>query len=130
MANTSKEVKQRYQEAAYIEVGETYELAGTGFEKLDEELKNKTEWIIPNAQKNIMEPIRLTLEPGGQTYPDTPHEGEEFGYVLKGEITIVIGKKIYKAKAGEAFYYTPDKKHYITSKKGAKILWVSAPPSF
>ena len=24
MANTSKEVKQRYQEAAYIEVGETY----------------------------------------------------------------------------------------------------------
>ena len=28
MANTSKEVKQRYQEAAYIEVGETYELAG------------------------------------------------------------------------------------------------------
>lgn len=42
MANTSKEVKQRYQEAAYIEVGETYELAGTGFEKLDEE---------PGAQK-------------------------------------------------------------------------------
>lgn len=37
MANTSKEVKQRYQEAAYIEVGEAYELAGTGFEKLDEE---------------------------------------------------------------------------------------------
>ena len=32
MANTSKEVKQRYQEAAYIEVGEAYELAGTGFE--------------------------------------------------------------------------------------------------
>ena len=26
------------------------------FEKLDEEYGNKTEWIIPNAQKNIMEP--------------------------------------------------------------------------
>ena len=34
------------------------------FEKLDEEYGNKTEWIIPNAQKNIMEPIRLTLAPG------------------------------------------------------------------
>ena len=32
------------------------------FEKVDEQLKNKTEWIIPNAQKNMMEPIRLTLE--------------------------------------------------------------------
>ena len=47
----------------------------------------------PNAQKNMMEPIRLTLGPGGETYPDNPHEGEEFGYVLKGEITIILGKR-------------------------------------
>ena len=86
------------------------------FEKIDEELGNKTEWIIPNAQKNMMEPIRMTLEAGGSTYPDNPHEGEELGYVLRGEITIIIGKEKHRAKAGEAFYYTPDKKHYITSK--------------
>ena len=49
------------------------------FEKIDEELHNKIEWIIPNAQKNMMEPIRLSLSPGGSTYPDNPHEGEEFG---------------------------------------------------
>lgn len=100
------------------------------FEKTDDELGNKTEWIIPNAQKNMMEPIRLTLEAGGKTYPDNPHEGEEFGYVLKGEILIRLGKERLKAKAGESFYYTPDKEHYITSKKGAEILWVSVPPSF
>ena len=100
------------------------------FEKTDEELGSKTQWIIPNAQKNMMEPIRLTLAAGGQTYPDNPHEGEEFGYVLTGEILINLGKERLKAKAGESFYYTPDKKHYITSKKGAEILWVSVPPSF
>lgn len=100
------------------------------FEKVDEELGNTTNWIIPNAQKNIMEPIRLSLKAGGSTYPDNPHEGEEFGYVLKGEIVIVLGNERYKAKAGESFYYTPDRKHFITSKKGAEILWVSAPPSF
>lgn len=100
------------------------------FEKTDEELGSKTEWIIPNAQKNMMEPIRLTLAAGGETYPDNPHEGEEFGYVLSGEILISLGKERLKAKAGESFYYTPDKKHYITSKKGAEILWVSVPPSF
>lgn len=100
------------------------------FEKVDDDLKNMTEWIIPNAQKNSMEPIRLTLKAGGQTYPDDPHEGEEFGYVLKGEITIVLGSELHKAKVGNAFYYKPDKKHYITSKKGAEILWVSTPPSF
>ena len=44
------------------------------FEKVDTELHNKIEWIIPNAQKNMMEPIRVTLEAGGSTYTDQPHE--------------------------------------------------------
>ena len=96
----------------------------------DTELHNRVEWIIPNAQKNIMEPIRLTLEPGGSTYPDNPHEGEEFGYVLSGSISIVVGNKRYKAKKGESFYFEPKFKHYIESKGGAVIIWVSSPPSF
>ncbi len=102
------------------------------FEKLDDEYKNKTEWIIPNAQKNIMEPIRLTLEPGGSTYPDNPHEGEEFGYVLSGSITIHVGKQSWRAKKGESFYFTPRSTHYISAspKSGACLIWVSSPPSF
>lgn len=100
------------------------------FEKIDNDLKNKIEWIVPTAQKNIMEPIRLTLQPGGETYPDNPHEGEEFGYVIKGAITIHLGNHTYKAKAGESFYYKPEKKHYITTKRGAEIIWISSPPSF
>lgn len=102
------------------------------FQKIDEELKNKIEWIIPNAQKNIMEPIRLTLSPSGSTYPDNPHEGEEFGYILSGSISIHVGKKIYKAKKGESFYFLPSSRHYITAneKTGATLIWVSSPPSF
>ena len=102
------------------------------FEKIDTDLKNKTEWIIPNAQKNMMEPIRLALEPGGSTYLDVPHEGEEFGYVLKGSIKIHVGKKVYGAKKGEAFYFTPHSEHYIEGSRttGAVIIWVSTPPSF
>ena len=100
------------------------------FVKKDEELRNTIQWIIPNAQKNIMEPILLTLEKGGATYPDTPHEGEEFGYVLQGSIVIHVGAKSYRAKKGESFYFTPDKQHYLTSKAGAVIIWVSSPPSF
>ena len=45
------------------------------FEKIDTELHNEIKWIIPNAQKNVMEPILLTLEAGGSTYPDNPHSG-------------------------------------------------------
>ena len=44
------------------------------FVKEDRECGNRIQWIIPNAQKNSMEPICLHLEAGGSTYPDNPHE--------------------------------------------------------
>ena len=100
------------------------------FEKVDTELNNTIRWIIPNAQKHIMEPILLTLQAAGSTYPDNPHEGEEFGYVLSGSISIHLGNRIYRAKKGESFYFIPDKKHFLTTKSGAVVLWVSSPPSF
>ncbi len=100
------------------------------FEKYDGELLNRIQWIIPNAQKNEMEPILLKLEAGGSTYPDNPHEGEEFGYVLQGAVSIHLGPKTHKAKKGESFYFTPDQQHYLSSKTGATILWISSPPSF
>lgn len=100
------------------------------FEKHDGDLKNVIQWIIPNARKNVMEPLLLTLAAGGRTEPDNPHEGEEFGYVLRGTVTIHLGARIYKAKKGESFYFIADKKHYLSSKTGAVLLWVSSPPSF
>jgi len=100
--------------------------------KEDAELKNKICWLIPNAQKNEMEPILVTIEPGGSTYPDNPHEGEEFGYVIEGVITVVVDKKRYQAKKGESFYLPCDKPHYLENKSGktAKAIWISSPPSF
>ena len=102
------------------------------FQKLEVDRQHIIEWIIPNAQKNIMEPIRLTLEPGGSTYPDNPHEGEEFGYVLSGSIILHLGKKSYPVKKGETFYFTPNTTHSIEcgGKSGAVVIWVSSPPSF
>jgi transcriptional regulator with XRE-family HTH domain len=100
------------------------------FSKSDSELGNMVEWVIPNAQKNMMEPVIMCLEKGGASFQDNPHEGEEFGYVLSGEISLNIGLKKYDVKAGESFYFTPDKPHFIVSEKGARILWISTPPSF
>lgn len=89
-------------------------------------------WIIPNAQKNEMEPVLVSLCEGAATTPDFPHEGEEFGYVLKGEISIELGSAIHSCKEGEAFYYTADKSHKITNigRGEAQFIWVSTPPNF
>ena len=102
------------------------------FTKIDEDAKSTTCWLVPNAQKNRMEPILLTLQPGGHSYEDDPHEGEEFGYVLKGNITIMRGGKKYKVKAHETFYMDGAKSHYLYNhgNSPAKILWITTPPIF
>ncbi len=89
-------------------------------------------WLIPNAQKNMMEPVCVDLAEGVATSGDIPHEGEEFGYVLEGKIAIVLGKKHHLCKKGEAFYFAASKPHSIVNKgKGkARFLWISTPPNF
>ncbi len=93
---------------------------------------SKVIWLVPTAQKNEMEPIRLELDPGAETEHDMPHEGEEFGYVLKGRIRVHVGKRASDASAGESFYYRAAKTHYIENagKTEAVVIWLSCPPNF
>ncbi|NCB31824.1 MAG: helix-turn-helix domain-containing protein, partial [Clostridia bacterium] len=58
------------------------------FVKEDGENGYAIQWLVPNAQKNQLEPILVTLQQGGETWPQDPHEGEEFGYVLSGSVHI------------------------------------------
>ncbi len=101
------------------------------FEKVDEG-GNSIQWIVPTAQKNRMEPLLVVLQPHQKLWEDTPHEAEEFGYVLSGRIRLHLGEKQYVVKAGESFYYEAKKNRYIenTTANAAKFLWVSTPPSF
>ncbi len=102
------------------------------FETENEEYKYILKWIVPNAQKNIMEPILIELEPDGRSKEDVPHDGEEFGYVISGNIYLYIGGEKYKVRKGESFYFKANANHYIinSGKTVAKILWVNSPPNF
>ena len=92
----------------------------------------KAIWIVPTAQKNEMEPIIVELAPGESTDVDIPHEGEEFGYVLEGEVAVKVGDRESVAREGDSFYYSSDKSHCIknVADKISKFIWVSCPPSF
>lgn len=99
---------------------------------INEDFDQSMTWLVPNSQKNEMEPVIVTLNPNAKTTMDMPHEGQEFGYVLEGVITLHVGSKEYKCKKGETFYFTTDRNHYIENreKKLARVIWVSSPPNF
>jgi len=89
-------------------------------------------WLIPNSQKNEMEPILLEMDEDSEIPLDKPHDGEEFGYILEGVIELSIGNETYVCKKGQSFYYITDKEHKIKNiNKGKSVLiWVSCPPNF
>ena len=101
---------------------------------IDERGDRTLHWIIPNAQKNRMEPLVLELEPGQYSQEVEPHEGEEFGYVLAGRIQIIRGSDSRKllVRKGESFYFRGNDTHslYNNGQTTARVLWVSTPPIF
>ena len=102
------------------------------FVRENKELGNVINWIVPNSQKNAMEPIIIELDENGTSNIDTPHEGEEFGYVMSGSVSLFMGSKEYKVKKGESFYYKASQPHYLLNKHKTKavVLWICTPPNF
>lgn len=89
-------------------------------------------WIVPNTQKNAMEPVLVEIPEGGRSFSSGPHKGEEFGYVLAGSVTLVTDSAAYSVRQGETFYLDGKTSHYIRNdkKRTAQILWVCTPPLF
>ena len=98
----------------------------------DERDEYKIEWIVPNAQKNDMEPILLTLQPGAKSMEMLSHSGEEFGYVVEGSVVLVCDGEEHPLRRGETFYLHGRSFHLLKNvrKTTARVLWVSTPPLF
>ena len=67
------------------------------------------------------------LEYWAETTPDyklSAHEGEEFIYVMEGEVEVEYGKEKYSLKEGDSIYYDSIVKHHLHGAPGksAKIL--------
>lgn len=99
---------------------------------VDEKEGYTIEWIVPNAQKNEMEPVLLTLHPQEKSWVMDSHNGEEFGYVLKGSVVLVRENKKYRIRTKETFYINGKNSHYLYNpgNTDAKVLWITTPPMF
>ena len=82
----------------------------------------------PLAQQKAgrhMEPFIIDINPTENLeYKLSAHEGEEFIYVMEGEIELVYGKDKYALKQGDSIYYDSIVKHHLHGAEGksAKIL--------
>ncbi len=84
----------------------------------------------PLAQQKAgrhMEPFVIDINPEeSPNFQLSAHEGEEFIYVMQGEIELVYGKETYHLNQGDTIYYDSIVKHHLHGAPGksAKILAV------
>ena len=84
----------------------------------------------PLAQQKAgrhMEPFVIDINPEDKTeFNLSAHEGEEFIYVMNGEIEIEYGKEKYTLHEGDSIFYDSIVKHHVHGAPGksAKILAV------
>ena len=74
-----------------------------------------------------MEPFVVDIHPNGkQEFQLSSHEGEEFVYVLEGEVEVVYGKECYRLKPGDSIFYDSIVKHHVhgANDQAARILAV------
>jgi DNA-binding transcriptional MerR regulator/quercetin dioxygenase-like cupin family protein len=80
----------------------------------------------------VMEPHLFRIAPQAGSGERYAHEGEEFLYVLRGELAITLQKEEYRLKAGDSFYFESATPHQWKNPGRAEtwVLWVNTPPTF
>ncbi len=80
----------------------------------------------------VMEPHLFRVAPGAGSGESYTHEGEEFLYLLRGELDIALDGQAYRLKPGDSFYFESAVPH--TWKNPGKtetwVLWINTPPTF
>ena len=80
----------------------------------------------------VMEPHLFRVVPGAGSGASYTHVGEEFLYVLKGELEIFLRHEHYRLKAGDSFYFESAVPHKWANPGDSEtlVLWVNTPPRF
>ncbi|MDH4269259.1 MAG: cupin domain-containing protein [Dehalococcoidia bacterium] len=83
------------------------------------------ESLAPDKANRLMEPFIVTLVPT-ETEESSTHAGQEFLYVLEGEIKVQVRDRVDFLKAGDAVYYDSGQPHLVrcAGTTAAKILAV------
>ncbi len=87
--------------------------------------------VLFNDLLQKIQPVLLILEPASEQRNDTGHAGEEFVYVLEGEIQLTVHDSPTRTlRSGDSAYYPSALPHCLANaaRESARILTMSTPP--
>lgn len=105
---------------ARFEVDPSSERNGSWFEKL-----------LPIQRGGLLQANILNIPAGAATTSFVRHDGEEFGFVIEGEIDVIVDGRSHHLEKGDVIYFSSSLDHGYrnTSGRVAQVLWVNTPPT-
>ncbi len=97
---------------------------------MDNKGATRFEMLVPGSTNNIMDPIFVELQPGEQLAEEGSLPGEQFGYVLKGTLTLILDGEPHTVSKQQCFYFTADRPHQMKNEndRPVQFIWVTSPP--
>jgi transcriptional regulator with XRE-family HTH domain len=88
--------------------------------------------LLGSGKGHLLQPYILTFLPGGG-YPADPisHAGEEFAYVLVGEVDVLVGDEVHRLRQGDAIRFRTDTPHSFKNASAtgvAQVVGAATPP--
>lgn len=71
------------------------------------------ESLAPHKKDRHMEPFMVTLEPAATEEERSTHDGQEFIYVLEGNMEVRLEKEVHILEPGDAIYYDSTVPHLV-----------------
>lgn len=93
---------------------------------------NVTYRILSSTRDRKIELMELIVEPGQVSHlPSLAHKGEECGYIIKGELEVIIEDRQYYLETGDSIYFdsTLHHKFYNPGTEKAIGIWAMTPPN-
>lgn len=92
----------------------------------------RIERVIPYSEKHMLQCNIHIIEPGGTSDGQIEHEGEELGYILEGQLELIIEDEVYALNAGDSFHFASHRPHGYRNAGTTltRVFWVNTPPTF
>ncbi len=85
--------------------------------------------LSPRIPGLVLEPIFVTVQPGDTMDEPYSHEGEEFAYVLSGELVFIVDGVPYRLGPGDSVHFRSTVSHAMRNDTDEPVqaIWVLTP---
>lgn len=90
------------------------------------------EALLPTSLTALLEANIHHVAPGGSSQGFIEHQGEEMGFVLKGQLELTVDRLVVQVSEGDSFFFMSHLPHGYRNPGdvAAMVLWVNTPQSF